>query len=303
MRAQFQPLKTFELPEFAKLHIPETHYLDAACPSKPENHQYHIEAIQWLADTFDIGGINFETGDYGACECIDCSKRRVSSQQWSTEDMALLYPRLFEAARKNSRHKNLWLICEAYWDNLLDLDQLLPLVNLPDDAIYQFCINRSYWTQLQAQLTQGYVKQLPHSTNILRTHMGSQWQMERHQLVAKRYSEMMRLCYNTGLKGATIFGEMSPFNTVNEINYLAFARFGYDAELTWDQFVKHDLGNLLGGAEAAQKYLTLLDTQNNKPSLKQAIGNARELANAASGEVYRRWVWLQNYLWQKLEML
>src|SRR4029079_6562753 len=52
LRAKFDPLNVFELPQCDKLHIPKTHYLDAACPSKLENHNYHVEAIQGLTETF-----------------------------------------------------------------------------------------------------------------------------------------------------------------------------------------------------------------------------------------------------------
>ncbi len=303
LRAQFDPLKVFELPDFVKLYIPETHYLDAACPSKTANHEYHIEAIQWLTETFAIGGINFETGDYGACQCTDCTKRRAVNLQWSLADMALLYPRLFAAARQGNNSENLWLVCESYWDNLLDLDQLSALADLPDEAVYQFCINRSYWPKLQAALTNEYIKKLPHSKNILRTHMGSQWQGERYELIAQRYAAMMRLSYDTGMKGASIFGEASAFNTVNEINYLAFARFGYDASLTWENFVANDLDPLLGGAGLSEQYLTLLMTENNARMLKYSGDIARQIATTLSGEIYRRWLWLQNHLMQKLAML
>ena len=157
-----------------------------------------------------------------------------------------------------------------------------------------FLILKQHWTTLNSH----HVLQ-----NILRTHMGSQWQMERHQLVAKRHADMMRLVYTSSMKGATIFGEPSAFNTVNEINYLAFARFGYDSNITWENFVAHDLGAILGGAEAAQQYLTLLAIENSAEKLKQAIGIARELSHVLSGNVYRRWVWLQHYLFQKIESI
>jgi hypothetical protein len=92
-------------------------------------------------------------------------------------------------------------------------------------------------------------------------------------------------------------------STVNEINYLAFARFGYQADLTWEQFVADDLGPLLGGAEAADRYLALLDTPADASSLTRAAAEARDIASAQGGEAYRRWVWLQNRLHQKLAML
>jgi hypothetical protein len=195
------------------------------------------------------------------------------------------------------------LVSEAYWDNLLNLAALAPLADLPDDAIYQFCLNRSYWPRLKAELSREHVSCLPRSKNVLRTHMGTQWNHERYELVASRFAEMMQLAYATGLQGATIFGEVSAFSTVNEINYLAFARFGYEAGLTWERFVAEDLGPLLGGVEAAEYYLNLLVVPPRRQALTQAVHQAREIAVLQSGEVYRRWVWLQNRLNQKLAML
>ncbi|MBI1878844.1 MAG: hypothetical protein HYR94_11600 [Chloroflexi bacterium] len=301
LRAIFDQPVAFHIPDFPKLWFPETHYTNAACPSKPENARYHEEAIQWLAETFEIGGINFETGDYGACQCPDCATRRTTDETWSLKDMALLYPRLFEAARRS--RPDLWLVSEAYWDNILDLDALAPLADLPDDVIYQFCINRSYWPTLKANLTREHVARLPRSQNVVRTHMGTQWNHERYELIARRLAEMMLLLHTTGMQGATIFSEVSAFSVVNEINYLAFARFGYDAGLTWEKFVADDLGPLLGGAEAADRYLELLAVPADTPALTCAAAEARDIATAQTGEAYRRWVWLQNRLYQKLVML
>jgi len=301
LRAAFDRPPAFHLPDLPELWFPETHYTDAACPSKPENARYHEEAIQWLAQTFEIGGINFETGDYGVCTCPDCQARRSADATWSHRDMALLYPRLFAAARH--ARDDLWLVCEAYWDNILDLDRLAPLAALPEDAIYQFCINRSYWPKVKAHLTREHVARLPRPRNILRTHMGSQWNHERYELVADRFAEMMQLMVQTGMQGVTIFGEVSAFSVANEINYLAFARFGYSAGLTWERFIAEDLAPLLGGVTEAEHYLTLLRVPSEQSALQQAIGEAREIGTAQSGEAYRRWVWLQNRLFQKLAML
>jgi hypothetical protein len=301
LRAIFDKPVAFHIPELPKLWFPETHYTDAACPSKPENARYHEEAIQWLAETFEIGGINFETGDYGVCHCADCSARRRADETWSLKDMALLYPRLLTAARHS--RPNLWLVSEAYWDNILNLEALAPLAELPEDAIYQFCVNRSYWPKVREALTRDHVACLPRPKNVMRTHMGSQWNHERYALVAPRFAEMMHLLHVSGMQGATIFGEVGAFSTVNEINYLAFARFGYQADLTWRQFVADDLGPLLGGAEAAERYLALLDIPADAVSLTRAAAEVRDIATAQAGEAYRRWVWLQNRLHQRLAML
>jgi hypothetical protein len=301
LKAEFDKPVAFHIPDFPKLWFPETHYTDAACPSKPENARYHEEAIQWLAETFEIGGINFETGDYGVCNCAQCASRRKADETWSHRDMAMLYPRLFQSARQG--RDDLWLVSEAYWDNLLDLEALAPLAELPEDAIYQFCINRSYWPQVKAGLTREHVSRLPRPNNIVRTHMGTQWNHERYALVARRFADMMQLMNTTGMQGATIFGEVSAFSVVNEINYLAFARFGYDGSLSWDGFVADDLGPLLGGADFAGRYLNLLDTPQENEALRNAIGEAVQLAAGQTGDPLRRWVWLQNRLFQKFEML
>lgn len=300
LRAILTERPAFHIPDFPELWFPDSQYTDTACPSKPENVQYHEEAIEWLAETFEIGGINFETGDYGVCGCAECSARRSEDETWSLKDMALLYPRLFAAARRG--REDLWLVSEAYWDNILNLDALAPLADLPDDAIYQFCINRSYWPRLKAELTREHVSKLPRPQNVLRTHMGTQWNHERYALVAERFAHMMQLAHTAGMQGATIFSEPSAFNTVNEINYLAFARFSYNAGLTWEQFVANDLAPLLGGSEAAEHYLDLLAVENEEQVLTQAIAEAREIGNTQTGEAYRRWVWLQNRLFQKLKM-
>ena len=290
----------FSIPDLPPLWFPENQYTDTACPSKPENARYHEEAIAWLAETFMIGGINFETGDYGVCQCEECSRRRKENSTWSLQDMALLYPHLFSAAR--NQRQDLWLVSEAYWDNLLNRQVLQSLEELPDEAIYQFCFNRSYWPRLKTDLTKEYVQGLPRSKNIFRTHMGSQWNRERYELVADRFAEMMQLAFKSGMKGATIFGEVSAFSVVNEVNYLAFARFGYQPTLTWEKFIEKDLSPLFGGKLATEIYLRLLTVPSQKAILDQAIGEAREMSRSLSGEQYRRWIWLQNRLMQKKAM-
>lgn len=301
LRAVVRKPKEFHIPDFPELWFPDSKYSDMACPSRSENASYHEEAIAWLAETFEIGGINFETGDYGICDCDTCKSRRETNETWSHSDMALLYPRLFEAAK--GKRRDIYLICEAYWDNILSADAIAPLQELPDDAIYQFCINKSYWPRLKNGLTADYVKNLPRTNNILRTHMGSQWNKERYELVAPRFADMMKLSKQTGLYGATIFGEASAFNVVNEINYLAFAGFGYDDTLAWDTFVTNLLSPRLGGTEEARLFLDLLQVGEETETLEKALMDSKEVLNSQSGGSERRWTWLSNRLYRKYSML
>jgi hypothetical protein len=285
-----------------ELWFPMSHYGELACPSKPENRAYHVEAIGWLCREFEIGGINFETGDYGICTCADCRARRGEEGRWSIGDVAELYPALFEAAR--SANPDVWLIAEAYFDNLLDREAVAPLAALPEDTVCQFCINRGYWPRVRAALTAERVAGLPRRTNVLRTHMGSQWNRERYRLVGRDFADLARLATTTGLQGVDVFGEVSAFSTVNEINHLACAAFAYDGELTWERFVADTLGPRLGGQSEAAEYLRLLETPDQAAALSEAIGQAREIAaDLSDDEQHRRWSWLTNRLYQKRAML
>ncbi len=281
-----------------ELPFPVNHYGVLACPSKPANLAYHAEAIHWLCEEFEIGGINFESGDYGICQCPDCQARRRDQGAWSLSDAAELFPPLVEAAK--SARSDLWLIAEAYFDNLLDLDVVGQLAGLPPEMIGQYCINRRYWPRVRAELTAEHVRQLPFSANVVRTHMGSQWNGERYRLIARDFADLASLAARTGMRGMDVFGEVSAFNVANEINFLAYATFGYDREATWETFVANVLAPRLGGVSQANEYLALLDANPTESQLQEANGRAREISAPLNDEEQRRrWSWLTNELYRR----
>lgn len=283
----------FEIADYGHLPFPRNDYAMTACPSRPENAAFNEEAVAWLTETLPIGGINFETGDYGVCECDDCRRRRTADSSWSLADMAKLYPRLFEAAR--SRRDDLWLYCEVYWDNILDLQAQRPLAALPDDPIYQYCINRSYWPRVQRELDPAHVAAMPHTRNVLRTHMGTQWNQERYAFIGQDFAAMATLAHASGLQGVTIFGEVSEYSVPNELNYLAFARFSENPNLSWDGFLADEVAPRLGGLAAASWFLEVisrLDTADVR-QLQRWRDEARDIGNGHPGEAARRWLWLE----------
>jgi hypothetical protein len=186
---------------------------------------------------------------------------------------------------------------------------------LAPETIGQYTINRRYWARVQAELTPEHVRRLPTRSSVIRTHMGSQWPFEnreRYRPVARDFAALARLAATSGMHGANVFGEVSPLETANEFNYLAFATFSSEPATTWEAFVDRVLGPLLGGPEAAAEYLSILEllphpetaeTPPGEAALRAAAGRARELTARCTGdEQHRRWVWLLNRLYRSRAM-
>jgi len=275
-----------------------------ACPSKKENIQWHKEAIRWLCENFEIGGINFESGDYGVCQCETCRKRRGEKRDeyMSLEDMSEQYGELFDVAW--SVKKDLWLICECYFDNILEPEKFESLKRLSPKTIFQWTINQGYWPKVKEALTKEVVFRLPDGQKVLRTHMGSQWgrpmRKERYMLRAETFAEMCQVVRQAGMDGCTIFGEVSDFNVANEINYLTFEEFSCNPHAEWELFVENNIGAILGGKQLAIGYLKLLDPPGNVESLREAIEETKKALVTVDGEAHRRWIWLANKLYANL---
>ncbi|MFI6164404.1 hypothetical protein ACIA59_31160 [Micromonospora haikouensis] len=288
----------FDIDEFGDLHFPASEYMMAACPSQPDNLAWHRDAIDWLLDTLPVGGINFETGDYGSCACARCARRTGGERtSWSYEAMRAVYPTLLETARRPGpagvplRH-----LVEVYWDNIFDLDAQQPLADLPDDVAYQYCVNRGFWYDQRDRLTAAHVDRLPHTTNVLRTHAGSQWNRQRHSWVPEMYADMATRSGAAGMRGLTIFAEAAAYHPTNEISYLAYARFSWNPELAWADFWRDEVAPRFGGsaeAEAFRDGAALLDDPAADAAALTAVrGDALAMVAATGGEVQRRWLWL-----------
>ncbi len=310
LAAQMERPPGFQIQDLGfDLYFPRGDYSMRGCPSQPANQDWMAEAVAWMAETFEIGGINIEAGDYGVCGCPLCQARRAEredaqrrdgyAESWSHADMADFYPRLYDAVQQ--RRPGSWIYSEIQWDNLMDAEAMAPLRNLPDGGIYQHTLNRSYWNRVADELTPGYTEQLPTHRNVFRCQFACQWngdrRTERYRFNGRDWEAMAKKAKATGFDGLTVWGEPSPYNTATELSYLAFSRFTWDTSLTWDSWIEHDLAPLLGGVEAAKRYLDMLDTIDppNRPSLdsllplqQEALGLTRQFDDGAT----RRWLWL-----------
>ena len=271
------------------------HYMRMACPSKAENRRFMRDSVRWLCETFEIGGINFETGDYGLCQCADCQRASSRTGTWSPEDIVALLPPL--VAEAQAARPGLLPVCECYFDSILDTAAHAPLRVLPEGSILQFCINHSYLPRFLNEMTPEKAAEMPPHAKVLRTHIGSQWNDHRRKLVARDLSAMAKKVAAVGMDGVTLFGEVSATSVVNEINYLSVAAFADAPSLTWDGFVARTLGPLFGGEGQAAKCIEFLEKADvTAGDLKEA----KAILHASDERSYRRWLWMAEHLYQRL---
>lgn len=301
----------FQIADLAfPLNFPHSDYTASACPSAPETMEWMEEAVAWLAETFEIGGINIESGDYGVCGCERCAARRANDAEkarradrhgdsWSHTDMAENFPRLYRAAK--AKRDDLWLYCEMQWDNLLDPVAFEAQTRLPRGAIYQHTANRSFWKRLRSELKPDYVAALPTQPNVLRCQFACQWngdeRTERYAFNARSFADLAARGTALGMKGLTVWGEASDYFATVELSYLAFARFTWQPTLRWRQFVAEDLAPRLGGPAAAERFIAIaeeIDANQVLPLERLSALRAEAIGTMAAltGEPARRWLTL-----------
>lgn len=267
-------------------------YLRIACPSKEENRRWHRDAVRWLCETFEIGGVNFETGDYGLCKCEQCQRKSNRSGEWSIDDISELVPPLIAEAEK--ARPGILPICECYFDNILDLCARQSFSAFSENTVLQFTINRSYWPKFQKEAPQAGIGSASPHRKIIRTHMGSQWNGDRHRLVAQDFALLAKTAARSGLDGMTIFGEVSPWRVVHEINYLSAAFFADNPGRNWGDFVNLKLAPLLGGKDLAGLYLKFMEKQKvGRSELTRTKTILRNIKDPA----YRRWLWMAEQIY------
>jgi len=309
----------FQIADLAfPLNFPKSDYTLSACPSAPETMAWMEEGVAWLTETFDIGGINIEAGDYGVCGCSRCVARRANEREaarrkevhgdyWSHTDMADNFPRLFRTAK--TRKDDLWIYSEIQWDNLLDPVSLDAQKRLPPGGIYQHTTNRTYWTRIKNELTRAYIDGLPMQPNVLRCQFACQWngdeRSERYALNARVFSDMAALCSRTGMKGLTVWGEPSPYHASVELSYLAFARFSWSPNLSWDKFLDEDVAPLIGGRDAARAFVSIvedLDAHQKLPVERLQALKRRAADHRADNDAGRRWLTLEDQIARRIYM-
>jgi hypothetical protein len=146
----------------------------------------------------------------------------------------------------------------------------------------------------------------------MRSHFGTYWAgHSRGELSIDWIADMVKRSSASGFDTISLFGEVSPFDTGAELNYLALENYGSAANPNseLELFLNEVAAPLLGGPKYAHDFLDYARLSDNRSKMKS--GNGREglgtVPAKALKEIYarcgslppdvaRRWVWLANYL-------
>ena len=290
-----------------------------ACPSRPENQEFIAESLTWLFENLELGGVQIETGDTGVCQCSLCRERRKHpADTFSWEDMALMYPIAANAVRSVS--PDAWIVCETYshpepyagpkpapgfgdgkaaW-----ADEALK--QFPRDVFVQWVADR-YLRQADPDRTwtdKGKVsgEGLRH---VMRAHVGTDWGWGafRGEVALEWITKMVRQGVESGFEGMSLFGEVSPFHTGAELNYLALSNFGSAANPGSDEniFLEQIAAPLLGGRANAEEFVRLaglMDARfpDRRKEIPAAIKSIHGRLAGLSPDAAQRWCWLANKL-------
>lgn len=274
----------FHIADYGRVPFLRSTLSRAADSQRDENLTWTLESIDWLLNELDLGGVNVEFGDYAGND--------------AHADMKRILPKIVE--RVKAHDPDLWVVTDLGWDGLADPALPETMRDLPQDCVYEFTFNISYWDTLRT-ITPETIAALPVERTILRGQIGTQWNKQRYTHIGKDFAEMAQLAARTGMDGIALFSEVATFSVPNELNYLAFNAFAADTSLAWDDFVAGTLVPLFGSRAATDEYLSILD-ETHEAGADLAALRARVTPYLASAdpEIARRWTWLAHDIDRRL---
>ena len=273
-------------------------FYNALCPSNKANQKWLDDGVQWMFETFEIGGINLEMGDFLVCYCDDCKHAREAIESDEPDyykDMAISHSVTIETA--HNLYPDSWLSYATYTGYTLEMVQDPPafLEMIPGDALCQWTLTgmaHEWPTQIMpmAHHNLGYL----HWCN-LSTHTEDDFYLEEVRDICRNAAE-------AGIEGLETYGELHPERPNVELFYLAWEAFLWDPKMTIDRFVDERLGRLYGGSAPARKLLDILPLirtrkeREDPAKLTQARSLAESARDVANDEGIQRWERLIDYL-------
>lgn len=302
-----------------------------ACIGHPAFQSWLREAVDWMLREFQIGGFNFENGDF----IVDTHPlTQALRRDWPSDDSEVFfhqgqsYQKALDAV--GDRLSGL-IAAYATYAGFQYCDQLIQdtgmgkrppamLRTLPSRSVCQWTLSGMLHRQplpLTVWLDDGVPDaafdnpQWPRdlkpgaSRNVGFVHQGSQWRGNRYDCVVSWIKEACLRGYRSGLEGISIHGEVSARHVPAALNYLAFSHFTHYPEDSLREFGRRTLGQVLGSPEDGEEYALILahwDAGTLTDDLKRRAdpachGFTRRIAGSECDDLesyqrYRIWRWL-----------
>lgn len=273
-----------------------------ACPSQERTMRWYEEGIQWLLKTFDLAGVNLETGDYGICQCARCrsrSPRRSPGMRYSHEDIALAIPPIIRTAlavRPNA------VITYATYSGFTEEMMRNPpqfAGSIPSQAVCQWTLTHMPYPE---PWSADPAFRPPTERNTGYTHWGSQWTSPhtRHVLAIRHIREMCCRSAVAGLEGLFMHGEVSAREGfAARMNYEALSYFRARPDATFEEFACDRLSDAFGGDEAAVDAVAWMVEPAGEPALsarRKASGDRKRAAAGKDECAAENWGHVENLL-------
>ena len=303
-----------------------------ASPGHPAFREWLGEALRWLMDEFEIGGLNIENGDM----LVDYHPlTQAMRADWPADDpepfffQGLCYKLALEAVRDRLATS---LCTYATYTGFNYGDELIQNVSmgkrppamlrmLPAGSVCQWTLTgmvRQEALPLTAYLEDGAPAAAfenpnwkadlrpPGERNVGFVHQASQWDhVGRYECIVSTIKEACLRAHRSGLEGVSIHGEVSSRHIPAALNYLAFSHFVHWPEDTVLGFGRRTLSQVLGSEKDGEEFALVLahwDAGTLTDELRRLAAPSNHgftaricASNCNDVEAYQRfrfWAWL-----------
>lgn len=293
----------YSIPTLLKQH-PELRARPRYCPEELNDYWMCLyqqrsldwlrEGAKWLAENFDIGGVNIETNEMAnidICEhAREATEREPNRLKYaaSFSDLALAVPVIFDEVK--AKHPDAWITYATYepawWHRQEDAHLLAPI---PEDAIAQWNI----------EMDANPDSPPPVKRNVSLVHAGGWsyhltsfppiWAFTQFRCFypdLEQARQFARNQHSTGTDGFVLGNVGSHKMPDNEIAYIAYVEFARNPDMSIDEFSRKFISQLYGEqAEPKVKELMLRQTKLHQDVQEVWKAWARLLVGEASAEM------------------
>jgi hypothetical protein len=252
---------------------------NALCPSKPENVEWLQAGCRWLFETFAIGGINFEIGDFLVCYCEDCKRARAAIAGDAPDyykDMAISTAPVARLAREIA--PDAWLSYATYTGFTPDMVETPPswVGLIPPGIICQWTLtgmgSDAKWppgVRPPTELNTGYL------------HWGNKSTHSVHTFFVRRIQDICRRAAEAGFLGLATYGEDPASVFSMRVFYDAWSYFLGNPSASLEDYATTSLAEWFGSPESGREALAIFLDLENRGVDRASIPDAMEAARAA----------------------